>query len=65
MAQGQGHTRTDEGTGGSVVSKARTGISRDPGTDAGHGKGAQCRGPGLGLLVGHGKGGSGGGGGGG
>ena len=42
-----------------MVSKARTGASRAPGIDAGQGKGAQCRGPGLGLLVAHGKRGSG------
>ena len=59
-AQGKGHTRAAVGTGGSVVSKAGTGASKAPGTDAGHGKEAQCRGPGLGLLVAHGKGGSGG-----
>ena len=29
--------------------RARTGVSRVPGTDAGHGKGAQGRGPGLGC----------------
>ena len=48
-AQGKGHTRAAAGTGGSVVSKARTGASRAPGTDAGHDKGAQGRGPGLGC----------------
>ena len=48
-----------------MVSKARAGVSRALGTDAGHGKGAQCSGPGLVLLVAQGKGGSGGGGGGG
>ena len=51
--------RVAAGTSGSVVSKTRTGTSRAPGTDAGNDKGAQCRGPGLGLLVAHGKEGSG------
>ena len=46
------HARTAVGTGGSVVSKAQTGASRAPGTDAGHDKGAQCRGPGLGCWWG-------------
>ena len=59
MSRGKGHTRPAVGTDGSVLSKARTSVSRAPGTDAGHGKGAQCRGPGLGLLVAHDKGGSG------
>ena len=57
-AQGKGHTSAAAGTGSSVVSKERTGASRAPGIDAGHNKGAQCRGLGLGLLVAHDKGGS-------
>ena len=47
--EGKGHTRTAAGIGDSVVSKARTGASRAPGTDAGHGKGARGRGLGLGC----------------
>ena len=41
-AQGKGQTRSAAGTGGSVVSKARTGANRAQGTDTRHSKGLKA-----------------------